>query len=318
MVGASWLFGCEAGFRVAWLAWLLQLLPGVHLEDLGFSIFMGLFDAQLGTVAAFATMAPGLFATRVWREGELAIAWRTFKEVLASIIPRCWAVFGVLCAALVVVKVALFNPLFDLTGMRQEYWLELGDDSLGPRKYRALRWVNDLVAEAGAWLPALMVVVLLLKESGKAVIGAQRLALLPVVGPMLAMGFVHNAVLWALVDTLKRLLFPLFTIPFEASLIPYVLQFALLALVAALLLPAWTLANTVPFELWAGPGTPPAPNAFSKGPSPDRTETHAGTHSCFHRMHGPMAQDVMFASALRAGDLEPRRGTNGSTTCKEA
>lgn len=277
VVGACWLFGAVAGFLVAWAAWLLQLVPGAHLGDFGFSIYLGMFDAQVGTVAAFATLALGLFATRVWREGELTIAQRSFTAVLASISQRTWAVFGALCAALVVVKVALFNPLFDLTGMREEYWLELGDDSLGPRKYRALKWVNDLVAEAGAWLPALMVVVLLLKESGKAVTRAQRLALLPVVGAMLAMGFVHDAVLWALIDTLKRLLFPLFTIPFEASLIPYVFQFAVLALVAALLLPAWTLANTVPFELWAGPGAPPAPDAFSKGPSPDQDDAPAGT-----------------------------------------
>ncbi|MBK9148969.1 MAG: hypothetical protein IPM12_14260 [Flavobacteriales bacterium] len=262
---ASLAFGFVAGGVVSRLAWELQLVPGAYASDFQFSMYFGMFDEQQGTVWSFMVLALGLAAVRLWREGELAFAELTFKQLWAGISHRNWTVFGVCCLTLVMIKVALYNPVFDLSGLRDPFWEGMGDE-MGPRKYRFMKWMNDLIAEFFAWVPDAMVVTLLWTEAHQRFDRSRWREALTVFAAMAVGIYVVNAVQQSLLTTLKLYAFPAFSIPFEASLIPLVIQGALIVLLGALLLPAHLLCYTVPFEQWAGPGPKPDLDPFEGAP----------------------------------------------------
>lgn len=256
-------FAFVAGGVVAWIAWELQLVPGAYASDFQFSMYFGMFDEQQGTVWSFMVLALGLFAVRLWRTGEQALGTSSFGQQWSAITHRNWSVFGVCFLALVLIKVALFNPAFDLSGMRDPLWEGMGDD-IGPRKYRFLKWMNDLIEEIFAWVPDAMVIMLLWTEANQRFDRSRWREALTVVAAMAVGIYVVNAVQQSLLTTLKLYVFPAFSIPFEASLIPLVIQGALIVLLGALLLPAQLLCYTVPFEQWAGPGPKAAPDPFDE------------------------------------------------------
>lgn len=263
---AALAFGFVAGGTVSWIAWELQLIPEAYASDFQFSMYLGMFGEQQGTVWSFMVLALGLAAVRLWREGEEGFGELTFKQVWSGISHRNWSVFGVCSIALVLVKVALYNPVFDLSGLRDPFWEGLGDD-MGPREYRLLKWLNDLIAEIFAWVPDAMVVALLCTEAGKRFDRAQWRGALKVLAAMVVSIYIVNAVQFQLQSTLELYVYPVFGIPFEASLIPLLFKGALLILLGALLLPVQLLCYTVPFDHWAGPGKEPAPDPFDRAAS---------------------------------------------------
>ncbi|MBK8227961.1 MAG: hypothetical protein IPK70_12420 [Flavobacteriales bacterium] len=263
---ASLAFGFVAGGTVSWLAWELQLIPEAYASDFQFSMFFGMFSEQQGTVWSFMVLALGLAAVRLWREGEGGFGELSFTQLWAGIRHRNWSVFGVCCIALVLIKVALYNPVFDISGLRDPFWEGLGED-MGPRKYRFMKWLNDLIAEFFAWAPDAMVVALLYAEAGKRFIRSQWREAFTVLMAMALLTCILNAVQLSLLSTLKLLVFPAFSIPFEASLIPLVMQGGLIVLLGGLLMPAQLLCYTVPFEQWAGKGPKPAPDPFDEAAS---------------------------------------------------
>ncbi|HRD52587.1 MAG TPA: hypothetical protein PKY96_08065, partial [Flavobacteriales bacterium] len=250
---AALAFGFVAGGMVAWLAWELQLIPESYAADFQISMYFGMFDEQQGTVWSFMVLGLGLFAVRLWRSGEQGLGNSSFKQQWSAITHRNWTVFGVCFLVLIVIKVALFNPAFDLSGLRDPFWEGMGDD-MGPRKYRFLKWMNDLIAELFAWVPDAMVVTLLWTEAHQRFDRSRWREALIVLAAMFVGIYIVNAVQQSLLTTLKLYVFPAFAIPFEASLIPVVIQGALVVLLGALLLPAQLLCYTVPFEQWAGKG----------------------------------------------------------------
>ncbi|MFZ1694711.1 MAG: hypothetical protein WAT74_16050 [Flavobacteriales bacterium] len=258
---AAFTFAFVAGGLVAWIAWELQLIPDAYASDFQFSMYFSMFDAQQGTVWSFMVLALGLFAVRLWRSGEHAFGNSSFRQQWSAITHINWSVFGVCFLALVAVKVLLYNQVFDLTELRDPFWEGMGDD-MGPRKYRFLKWMNDLIEEIFAWVPDAMVIILLWTDAKQRFDRARWREALTVLAAIFVGIYIVNAVQQSLLTTLKLYVFPAFSIPFEASLIPTVIQFAVLVLVGALLLPAQLLCYTVPFEHWAGKGQEAAPDPF--------------------------------------------------------
>lgn len=260
---AALAFGFVAGGLVAWIAWELQLVPGAYAADFQFSMYFGMFDEQQGTVWSFMVLGLGLLAVRLWRNGEQALGASSFKQQWSAITHRNWTVFGVCFVALIGIKLALFNPAFDLSGMRDPYFEGMGDD-MGPRKYRFLKWMNDLIAEFFAWVPDAMVVTLLWTEANQRFDRSRWREALMIAAAMAVGIYVVNAVQQSLLTTLKLYVFPAFSIPFEASLIPLVIQGGLIVLLGGLMLPVHLLCYSVPFEQWAGKGPPPSPDPFDE------------------------------------------------------
>ncbi len=270
------LFGIACGALVTWLGAALGLVPGIYGEDFTLLLYMGMFGEHQYTFALFTELAIGLFAVRVWRDGVGVLGERSFGRVWGSITHLNWVVFGVCFLALLALKLLLFDHVFDLTGLRDEYF-DGFDDSIGPRKYRFLKYLNDVFAEALSWMPVAMSVLLLHKEArmpvkgeaaGKALRGWVAIAIL---------NFLIVSLEWAVLDYVKRFLLPIFSIPFEASLIPMVINGLLVMLLGGLLLPAHLLCIAVPFEEWAGKGRPDEPDDFDPGRRQPSSENPAGS-----------------------------------------
>ena len=255
------LFGLVSAALVTSLAWSFGLIHDLYAEDLNMVLWLGMFGQGQYTFAIFAELALGLFVVRVWRDGEGVLGERSFGQVWGSITHLNWVVFGVCFLALLALKLLLFDHVFDLTGLRDEYF-DGFDDSIGPRKYRFLKYLNDVFAEALSWAPVAMTVLLLHKEARMPMKGEAARKALRVWIAIAILNFLIVSLEWAVLDYAKRFLLPLFSIPFEASLIPMVINGLLVMLLGGLLLPAHLLCIAVPFEEWAGQGRPSEPDAF--------------------------------------------------------
>jgi len=256
------LFGLVSAALITWLAWSLGLIHDLYAEDLNMVLWLGMFGQGQYTFAIFTELALGLFAVRVWRDGEGVLGEQSFGRVWGSITHLNWAVFGVCFMALLALKLLLFNDVFDLTGLRDEFF-DGFDDSVGPRKHRFLKYLNDVLAEALSWTPVAMTVLLLHKEARMPVKGEAARKALRVWVAIAILNFLIVSLEWAVLDYAKRFLLPIFSIPFEASLIPVVINSVLVMLLGGLLLPAHLLCFAVPFEEWAGKGRPTEPDAFN-------------------------------------------------------
>ena len=247
------LIGLASGALVTWLGWQLALLPDVYANDFYMVFFQGMLGENHYTFILFTELALGLFAVRLWRSSASALAEHSFRKVWGSITSANWSMFCGCLIGLVVLKLLLFNPVFDLTGVRDEF-LDGFDDHVGHRKYRFLQYLNSVFSEALSWVPVGMSVLLLHKEARIPVKGEAARKALRIWGAIALMNFLIVSMEWAVIDYVKRFLIPLFSIPFESSFIPVAFNVLLIMLIGGLLLPAHLLCLTVPFVEWAGKG----------------------------------------------------------------